>query len=244
MLSTDGTRKGQVLVVTSTAPREGKTLVAANLAATLAAADQRVALLDADLRRPRLHTIFNRQREPGVSDVLSGKRTKAEALRPVVGLRGLSLITSGAPTPNASEMLSLSVFKEFVESIRAEFDWIVIDSSPVMAVTDAAVLAHDASAVLFVTTAEHTRMEAAETALAELNAAGARLIGAVLNRAPLTREAYYYGRYYRSEYADYYTSSASEPSMGAGEKPRRPAASPTAAASGRVSVAKSARGSP
>lgn len=203
MLSREGSTEGQVLVVTSTAPREGKTIVAAHLASMLAAANLRVALIDADLRRPRLHTLFDRKQEPGLTEVLLDRRSRTEVV-----LRGASpgpvLIPSGATTENASELLSLPTFKQFVDSLRKDFDWLVIDSPPVMAVTDAAVLAHGASAVLFVTCADKTTIEAADAAITELAAVGARFVGAVLNRVPLTREAYYYSRYYRPEYSAYF----------------------------------------
>jgi Mrp family chromosome partitioning ATPase len=123
------------------------------------------------------------------------------------------LVPSGIPTSQASELLSLQAFRAFIESLRADFDWIVIDSPPVMAVADAAVLARDATGVLFVTSAEHTSLEAAESALHELHAANANVIGAVLNRAPLTREAFYYSRYYRPEY-DRYLSKSGETAEG------------------------------
>ena len=100
----------------------------------------------------------------------------------------------------------MQAFRMFIEGLRSDFDWIIIDSPPVMAVADASVLARGATGVLFVTSAERTSLEAAETALNELHAAGARIIGAVLNRAPLTRESFYYSRYYRPEYNEYHSS--------------------------------------
>lgn len=199
---------GNVLVVTSAAPREGKSFVSSHLASSMAAVDQRVVLIDADMRRPRLHTMFDRQRAPGLADVLLGRRSTAEVLRPV-GPSGLVLIPSGIPTSQASELLSLNAFRAFIDGLRSDFDWIIIDSPPVMAVADASVLARDASGVLFVTSAEHTSLEAAETALHELHAVGAHIVGAVLNRAPVTRESFYYSRYYRPEY-DVYMSKSDE----------------------------------
>ena len=175
---------------------------------SLAAVDQRVCLIDADLRRPRLHTMFDRQRAPGLSDVLLGRRTTAEVLRPV-GTQGLVIVPSGLPTAKAAELLSYQAFRTFIEELRSDFDWIVIDSPPVMAVADAAVLSRDATAVLFVTSAEQTSLEAAEAALNELGAAGARLLGAVLNRAPITREAFYYSKYYQASYEPYLTPTES-----------------------------------
>lgn len=205
----DSEEPGKIIVVSSAAPGEGKTFVSSNLALALAAVDQRVALIDADLRRPRLHTAFGRQRAPGLADVLLGRRSIAEVLRPV-DAPGLVLVPSGIPTAKASELLSNNSFRRFLEDLRSDFDWIVIDSPPVMAVSDASVLSREATAVLFVTSAEQTSLEAAETALDELNAAGANLIGAVLNRAPLTKEAFYYSRYYRPEYNAYLSPTGHE----------------------------------
>ena len=197
---------GQLLVVTSAAPGDGKTFVAAHLAAALAAVHQRVVLIDADLRRPRLHKMFDRRRTPGLSDVLLGRRAAADVLQRVPA-EGPLLVPSGIPTAEASELLSLQSFRVFIDGLRQDFDWIVIDSPPVMAVTDAAVLARDAAGVLFVTSAERTSLEAAETALKVLDDAGARVVGAVLNRAPVSKEAFYYSRYYRPEYNTYLTAS-------------------------------------
>ena len=138
---------------------------------TLAAADLRVAVIDADLRRARLHKVFDRERAPGLTDVLLGRRTTAEVLRPM-GLPGPVLIPSGIYSARASELLTQQRFRDFVNELRADYDSIVIDSPPVMAVTDAGVLANGASAVLFVTCADQTPLDTAQTALAELHGVG------------------------------------------------------------------------
>src|SRR6202008_4042692 len=100
-------------------------------------------------------------------------------------------------------------FKDLIQSLRARFDWIVIDSPPVMAVTDACLVAHDATGVLFVVGAEMTNRDTASVALDQLESAQAKFVGAVLNRVELKRHGYYYSRYYRKDYADHYTKSAS-----------------------------------
>ncbi len=189
----DNETLGNVIVVTSAAPGEGKSFVATHLAASLAAVDQRVVLIDADMRRPRLHEVFNHHRGPGLSDVLMARRSPAEVLRPV-GTQGLTLIPSGIPTVKASELLSLQSYRKLIDELRTDFDWVVVDSPPVMAVADASLLSRDATGVLFVTSADRTSIEAADAALVQLDEAGARMMGAVLNRAPLTKESFYYSR--------------------------------------------------
>ncbi|MGE0125464.1 MAG: GumC family protein [Vicinamibacterales bacterium] len=210
LASGDADAPGNVIVVTSAAPSEGKSFVSAHLAAAFAATDQRVLLIDADLRRPRLHETFDRKRAPGLTDVLLNRRSAAEVLRPV-SVQGLSLIPAGLPTAKASDLTAVAGFQQLIESLRPDFDWIVVDSPPVMAVADASLMARDATGVLFVTTADQTSLEAADAALNDLDAGGARMFGAVLNRAPLSREAFYYSRYYRPEYASYLTTEEGVP---------------------------------
>lgn len=207
--------EGNVLVVTSAAPGDGKTFVSAHLAAALASVNQRVVLIDADLRRPRLHSVFGMRRGAGLADALHGRRPLSDVVRKLPHTN-LTLLPAGIPDDAAPDLLSMPAFRELLVGLRRDYQWVVIDSPPVMPVADASVLAHDASAVLFVASAELTSLEAAETALAELDAAGARMLGAVLNRAPITREAFYYSRYYNKTYGSYVTGAASSDSEPSG----------------------------
>ncbi|MGH9348880.1 MAG: GumC family protein [Vicinamibacterales bacterium] len=191
------------LLVTSTCPGEGKSLVASNLAMSLGQIGQRVLLIDADMRKPRVHDIFDVPQEPGLSNLLVGNAKTSEALRKA-GSSGLWLLPAGRIPPNAVELLGSQRFNEFLRSLAANFDWVVIDSPPVMAVADAAVVAHSASDVLFVVGAEMTARQAAQRAIERLQQARARLLGAVLNRVHLDRHAYFYAQYYRREYTTYY----------------------------------------
>ena len=121
----------------------------------------------------------------------------------------LWVLPAGHLPPNPAELLSSRRFSKFLEKVREQFDWVIIDSPPVMAVTDASILAYLASGVLFVTAADVTNRPAAVRAMEQLAAAKAKLIGAVLNRADVERNAYFYAPYYRNEYQDYYSSSTS-----------------------------------
>jgi capsular exopolysaccharide synthesis family protein len=197
----------KTLVVTSTAPSEGKTVVASNLAIALAQAGQRVILIDADMRRPRVHELFGCDQEPGLSNVIVGKILPTVAIQ-ASGVPGLSTLAAGHIPPNPSELLVSKRFHDLIANLKNDFDWIIIDSPPVMAVTDACLLAHDATGVLFVIGSEMTDRNTATVALDQLEAANARFVGAVLNRVNLDRHSYYYSHYYRRDYVKHYASSA------------------------------------
>lgn len=197
---------GQSVLVTSTGPGEGKSLVAANLAVSLAQAGRRVLLIDADLRKPKVHSVFDVQQEPGLSNVLVGNAKASESVRKA-SLSGLWLLPAGRIPPNPAELLGSQRFSDFLGSLRSHFDWIVIDSPPVMAVADASVIANRATGVLFVIGAEMTSRHAARKAVEQIETAQGRFFGAVLNRVDLERNAYYYSQYYRREYTQYYVKA-------------------------------------
>ena len=195
------------VLVTSTGPGEGKSMVAANLALSLAQAGQRVLLIDGDLRKPKIHEIFAVPQEPGLSNLLVGKAKASESVRKT-GVPGLWVMGAGRIPPNPAELVGSQRFREFLVSVKEHFEWVIIDSPPVMAVTDAALVAHQTSGVLFVIGAEMTSRHAAKRALEQLEQAQARFVGAVLNRVDLEHNAYYYSQYYRREYSDYYVKDA------------------------------------
>ena len=197
----------QSLVITSSGPGEGKTVVASNLAMALAQTGQRVVLIDADMRRPRIHEVFAEKQEPGLSNVLIGEVKVADALRRTSS-ESLFVLPAGHIPPNPAELLGSSRFTDFIATLGEHFAWVIIDSPPIMAVTDAAVVAHIASGVVFVVGAEMTNRAVAQTAIEQLASADARFVGTVLNRVDLDHNAYYYSQYYRREYGHYYVKSA------------------------------------
>lgn len=197
------------IVVTSTGPQEGKTVVACNLAIALAEAGRRVLLIDADLRRPRVHKVFDYKQEPGLSNFLVDRLKGGDVIRKSLATPGLFVLAAGKQPPNPAELLGSQRFVDFVQSLGEHFDWVIIDSPPVLAVTDAAILAHEATGVVFVVGAEMTSRHAAQTAIEQLQKSGGRVIGAVLNRVRLERNRYYYSKYYRREYTEYYSDSKS-----------------------------------
>ena len=198
---------GRVVVVTSTGPDEGKTLVSSSLAITLAQAGQRTLIVDADMRRPRVHEALGRAQEPGLSNVLVGETPPADAVR-VTPVPNLSILAAGHIPPNPVELLCSPTCAALVADLKSRFDWVVIDAPPVMPVTDAAVLSNVATGVIFVVGAEMTARQNAIAALDQLRGVGARFIGAILNRVQVTRHSYYYSPYYRKAYGKYYQRTA------------------------------------
>jgi capsular exopolysaccharide synthesis family protein len=191
------------VVITSTGPGEGKTVVASNLAVSLAQAGQRTLLLDADMRRPRVHEVFSSRRIPGLSNVIVGN---AE-LRDVLGetsVRNLLLLPAGHVPPNPAELLGSLRFRELLAELRVQFDWIVIDVPPVLAVTDAAVVANEVTGVVFVVGADMTARRNALAAVQRLTSARAHFLGGVLNKANVHRHSYYYSTHYRKDYTRAY----------------------------------------
>ncbi len=197
----------RAVVVTSTGPHEGKTLVSSSLAITLAQAGQRTVVVDADMRRPRMHEALGRSQEPGLSNVLVAEASLADALRPT-SVKNLTFLGAGHVPPNPVELLCSPKYLELVAELKRRFDWVIIDAPPVMPVTDAAVVANTAGGVLFVVGSEMTPRQNAMAAVEQLRGANAKFIGAVLNRVNVQRHSYYYSPYYRKEYGKYYQRSA------------------------------------
>ena len=197
----------RALVITSTGPGEGKTTVASNLAIGFAQAGQRVLLIDADMRRPRVHEVFGRRQEPGLSNVMVGNAKASQSVHKT-GVPGLWLLAAGHLPPNPAELLGSQRFRDFVTSLKEHFDLILIDSPPVMAVTDAVIAAHAANGVVFVVGSEMTSRQAARAAVEQLEQGRVHFVGAILNRVDLERNSYYYSNYYRHEYGSYHQKQA------------------------------------
>lgn len=192
------------LVITSTGPGEGKSVVSANMAISFAMAGQRVLLVDADMRRPKSHEFFGTSLEPGLSNVMVGDAKVSEAISRTV-TPNLWFLPAGKNPPNPAELLGSKRFKDFTNKLGEHFEWIIIDSPPVMAVTDANVIAHSATGVVFVVGAEMTSRGAAKSALDHLDQVKAKYVGGILNRVDVRGNPYYYSRHYRKEYQAYYT---------------------------------------
>lgn len=196
------------IVVTSTGPGEGKSVVSANVALSLALAGQRVLLIDADMRRPKVHEFFGAALEPGLSNIMVGDSKASDGVKKTL-TPNLWLLAAGKHPPNPAELLGSRRFRDFILSLGEHFDWVILDSPPVMAVTDASILAHHAHGVIFVVGAEMTARAAAKTALEQLDGAKAKYVGGILNRVDVRRNGYYYSRHFRKEYQTYYSNQRS-----------------------------------
>ena len=199
---------GRTFAVTSSGPGEGKTVIATNLAMALAQSGARVLLIDADMRKSRAHEAFRLPSTPGLSNVIVGNARASEAVRRT-DVDNLWFLPAGVQPPNPSELLGSKRFGDFMATLKTHFDWVVVDTPPVMAVTDCCVAAHVTQAVVFVVGAEMTSRHVARRALEQLEHSKARVVGVVLNRVDLEHNGYYYSQYYRKEYSDYYSHSAS-----------------------------------
>lgn len=192
----------QVLLVTSSGPREGKTICAANLAVTMAQAGSRVLIIDCDMRRPRLHKVFDMPRDVGISSVLIGESELTKAIVHTQ-IDNLDMLPVGQIPPNPSELLgSKKMVQVIVDVLKEGYDRIIIDSPPVTAVTDAVVLSRIVDGVLLIIRSGETPRQLIQNAVERLHAVNANILGAILNAVKTGRDSYYYYQYYYYYYGD------------------------------------------
>ena len=191
----------QAIVVASPGPSDGKSTTVANLAITFAQQGQRTLLIDADLRRAVLDKGFNVGRSPGLTEVIIGEHTLDDVVHET-GVPNLSIVASGRFPPNPAELLGSTRMQEILHEAKARFDVVLLDSPPLLAVTDAAVLSTMVDGVVLVIRTERTKRDAVRRALGHLRSVRGRLLGAVLNDVDMRSGAYYgsYGHYYYSYY--------------------------------------------
>jgi polysaccharide biosynthesis transport protein len=204
LVFTSGGESTRVMAVTSSQPLEGKTTTACNLALALALGGARVLLIDADMRRPGLHKTMGLQNGAGLSHLLVGQSRVRDVIQRTAD-PNLFVITAGRTPPNPSELLASERMNHFIANLaHGPFDWVLLDTPPVLAVTDAVIIAQKVAGVVFVVGSEMTRRVHAERALETLMNGRARGIGVVLNRVDFDRNKYYYSRYYGYQYKSYY----------------------------------------
>ncbi len=195
------TKEPHVIMVTSAMPKEGKTVVSSNLAVSFAHTGARTLLVDTDLRRGRLHRLFGYRKDPGLSNVLLGEVTLEQACRPT-GQENLSILSAGRHLETGTELLGSPKFRELMQTMRERYDRIVVDTPPVLGLSETSIMQGLVDGVLFVIWTGNTPARSAKTAVDMLAANGANFYGFVLNRLDLSTTANYYQYYYYSH--DYY----------------------------------------
>jgi capsular exopolysaccharide synthesis family protein len=193
----------KVIVITSSFAREGKTTTSANLATVLAQMGKPVLLVDADLRRPRLQKVFKGKMNLGLVNYLAANIPLDDIIQPTE-VPNLSVVLSGPTPPNPSELLASDRMKHVIEEIRGKFAYVIFDSPPVLAVTDAIVLAANADGVVLCVHGGHTPRDLVQRSAERLRQANIPVLGAILNNLDLHQ----YGYTYKKSYYDYYTEDS------------------------------------
>jgi capsular exopolysaccharide synthesis family protein len=192
-----------VTMITSAMPKEGKTVISSNLAVSFVQMGEKTLLIDTDLRRGRLHRLFGLRKSPGLSDVLLGKVPLEDALRPG-GQPNLTILSAGQHLESGTELLGSQAFTDLMAELRHRFQRIVMDTPPVLGLSETSILQPHVDGVLFVIWSGRTPIRNMKTALDILQANGANFYGFILNRLDLSSTANYYQYYYYS--SDYYHS--------------------------------------
>ena len=200
------TKEIKSILVSSAGPGEGKTTTVANLAITFANLGRKTLLVDTDLRRPVIHSVFNVKREPGVTNYLSGQTDDYHSLVKPSEIENLSILTSGLIPPNPSEMLGSTKMSQFIKKLESDWEIILFDSPPLVAVTDATMISKEIDSIILVIKAGQTDKKAFHHTMANLNNIEAPLDGIVMNAVTSKSNygSYYY--YYYHQYYHYYSS--------------------------------------
>jgi capsular exopolysaccharide synthesis family protein len=191
----------RLIVITSSVPTEGKSTTSINIALALAEAGHNVVLVDGDMRKPSLDKYLGLVGSVGLSTVLSGMAGLSDVLQETK-YPNLTVLTAGSIPPNPSELLSSRAASRVLEDLRQRFDYVIIDTSPLLAVTDAAVLATNSDGVLVICRFGRTKREQLGHAVASLRSVGATILGSVLTLAPTRRGSSYAYDYYYYGYGE------------------------------------------
>lgn len=190
----------KTLVITSSGPAEGKTTTSSNLAVTMAQGGYKTIIIDCDQRKPKLHKVFGISNTMGLSNFLIGEAKFQEVVQ-VTEVENLHVLTAGVRPPNPSELLASSRMKNFIEELKKEYDHIILDTPPVIMVTDAQILSRYADGSILVVASGEADKEAAVRAKELLEKVNSRILGVVLNKIDTSRKGYY-GRYYTYYYGN------------------------------------------
>lgn len=181
----------KAVVVSSAGTREGKSFVCANLGAVLAQAEKSTLIMDCDLRQPGMHKIFGVRNPFGVADVIAGRRDWKEVL--LEPLPGLKVMTAGTLPPDPAGLLGSQHFVGLLEQVCQEFDYVLLDTAPLSAGSDAAIIAHSGDGILFIVDAQHTRKWVLRRSISSLDTVGANVLGTIMNKVEPQENGYHYG---------------------------------------------------
>jgi len=184
----------KVILITSSGPGEGKTFLAANLALAVSQQDKKILLIDADFRRPKLNQVFKQSGESGLSDYLAGRTSRLE-IQPTE-FKNLDLLCAGSNQPNPAELLGSEKMKEVMKKIKRDYEYIILDATPFLSVTDAAILSKVCDDVIFTVDSKRSDRKAIQRGKRLFNKVGVRILGVVMNRVNIKRQKYYYGHYH------------------------------------------------
>ena len=185
----------KTIVLTSCTPNEGKTTTIANLAVVLTQAGKSVLLMDCDMRNPTVHKNFNLSNKVGLSSCISMGTAVAEAVQ-ATGIEGLDALTAGVIPPNPSELLGSERMQNILQRAKEEYDYVLIDTPPVLPVTDSLVLGSMVDGLILVIDSGEVKVEMAREVKNQLVHAGANILGVVLNKVRSEHHGYGYGYYY------------------------------------------------
>jgi len=197
-------RSISTLLVTSPTPEDGKSTIASNLAVIMAQNGIKTVILDTDMRKPMIHTLMKLSNRRGVGDLFVDSQVNLDGNLRETQIAGLRAITSGKKPPNPAELLGSGKMIEIINKIKTQAEVIILDSPPLLAVTDAAVLATRVDGVLLVVKPGETKLAACKQAVEQLQKVGANILGVILNDVDIKRLRYRYAKYYKNYYYSYY----------------------------------------
>jgi len=205
--------KLKIMLVTSSVPHEGKTIVSSNLAASYSVAGKKVLLIDADMRKPRVHKVFGLKNEKGLSTLIVGEHSKEDVINKNV-YDGLDVVTAGIIPPNPAELLESTRFADILKEFSEEYDVVLIDTPPLSPVSDAATIAPLTDGLILAVNISETPRDVFKSVIANISKPGIVRLGVVVNNLDFKQEkkfksyygySYYHSSYYKSNYY-YYTS--------------------------------------
>ena len=193
---------GSVILVSSANPAEGKSTTAANLSIALALNGAKVVVIDADLRRSTLHEHFGLSKTPGLSDLIVGKCQASEAIH-TTRFMGLQVLPCGYSAPNPAELLGSANMREVMKALRTCYDWVVIDTPPLLPLADTLILTPMVDGVVLVVSAEASSRIVVQRAIDQILSTGGKVTGVVLNKVDVMLNSYYYRRRYPAHFSDW-----------------------------------------